>query len=149
MRSKALSGLCLAIACELCLLGTTSFAQQSPSTTAQGPPRLGYYTRLQSQASSSPAGAPRLRSRFDPASSIASRGAASGDPLRPYGNDPPAGAAAISRPYERAPVPSPPERETPAPAVSHNYFPGARSGQSGNRNMVSHCVPGRHSLMHR
>ena len=133
MRSRALSGLSLVIACDLCLMGIASFAQQAPATTASSPPRLGYYTRVQSQA----------------VAASSTRRGASVDPLRPYGSDTPSAALTVSRPYERAPVVSPPQRETPAPTVSHNYFPGTRSGQSSNRNVVPHCVPGRHSFSHR
>lgn len=135
MCPRSLSGPSLILACTLFLPAAASFAQQ-PATTAQGPPRLGYYTRVQSQsAAASPTAGSRLRARND-------------DPFRPYGSDSPTDARTPARPYERAPLNSPPEREAPAPAVSHNFFPGARPGQGSNRN-VAHCVPGRHSLMHR
>jgi hypothetical protein len=134
MRSRAFSALSLVIACDLCLLSSASLAQQTaPTSSRSSPPRLGYYTRVQSLS----------------AAGSSARNAANNDPLRPYGSDSPSGAGTASRPYERAPVVSPPERETPAPAVSHNYFPGTRTGQSSNRNVVPHCVPGRHGMMHR
>ena len=134
MRSRALSGLSLVIACDLCLLGTASFAQQAPATSQpSSPPRLGYYTRVRSQA-----GAASLRPRRSERRSAPSLRQRHSERRR-HGR----------APYERAPVVSPPERQTPAPAVSHNYFPGNRTGQASNRNVVPHCVPGRHSMMHR
>ena len=83
MRSRALSGLSLVIACDLCLLGTATFAQQAPATSKpSSPPRLGYYTRVRSQVGAASSARGRAaRSRFDPTASVASRDGDSSNPL--------------------------------------------------------------------
>ncbi len=69
------------------------------------------------------------------------------NPLRPYA--PEARSDASYRPYLRTPVEEPMPR-TPAPRP--NYFPGLRSGQGPNRNVVNThtlCVPGRRAMLQR
>ena len=159
MSKRSLSALSLLIAGELFLFSAPSLAQQPspPSPSDASPARAGYYSRVQSQTGgTSAASGARYRTRV----AQAARGGSAddplrtaADPLRAYGSESRSsagGAGAVSRPYEQAPVASPPERETPAPVVSHNYFPGYRGGQSANHNVVRpHCVPGRHGLMGR
>jgi hypothetical protein len=143
MRPSVFPALALTVACELALLVAESPGQQ-PSPSPSNATRRGYYSRVQSQSGGV------ARSRYASSRSATASDALAGepDPLRPYGN---AGGASgtAPRPYEREPVASPPRRETPAPVASHNYFPGLRSGQSANRNVVPHCVPGRNSFYHR
>ncbi len=75
--------------------------------------------------------------------------------MRPYTDDDSgritrtaAGTGAGLRPYERAPVMTPPARSDPAP---HNYYPSLRQGQGPNRNLGAraHCVPGRGAFLNR
>jgi hypothetical protein len=149
MRPRILSALALTAACDLTFLVAGSLGQQPSTSAASGSSRRGYFTRVQTQVG----GSSRLdvsRSRYASGrsayGSIASRGEA--DPLQPYAQG--ATSGDVTRPYERAPVVSPPQRATPAPAASHNYYPGLRSGQSANRNVGgSRCVPGRNSFLHR
>lgn len=148
MRSSVLAALVLTIACDLSFLVHASLAQRPSRSAPSSPTRRSYYSRVQTQ----PDTASRLdlsRSR-NPRSQAALNGEAfqgEPDPLRPYTDSPRSGVT--TRPYERTPVVSPPEREIPAPAVSHNYYPGLRTGQGPNRNVVSHCVPGRNAFLHR
>jgi hypothetical protein len=122
--------------------------------------RRGYFTRVQTQATASAPARARYSGRLDAATAVAGRGTSSDDrfrydqdPLRPYGE--PVRRTSTTRPYEPAPAVSPPPRELPAPPVSHNYFPGMRSGQFANqnvapsRNVVPHCVPGRRAFLNR
>jgi hypothetical protein len=149
---------CLAwlIAVDLLLPASASLAQQAPGTTAAtSTARRGYFTRVQTQTTAgAPARGARYGGRLDAATAVAGRGASRDDrfrneldPLRPYGE--PVQSTSLTRPYEQAPTVSPRERELPAPPVSHNYFPGMRPGQGPNRNVVPHCVPGRHAFLHR
>jgi hypothetical protein len=150
MRSSVLSALALTIACDLSFLVATSLAQQPSRSASPSPTRRGYFTRVQTQADA--ASRLDLSQSRNPRSQVALNGESSRgnpDPLRPYADNPRSGVA--PRPYERTPVISPPEREIPAPAVSHNYYPSLRSGQGPNRNVVTRplCVPGRSAFFHR
>jgi len=156
MRSRILAGLLMVVACDLSLLVAASRAQQAPRPASGSRTRSGYYSRVQSEGdATATTGGGRVRSRFETDRSLdgpgeSSRASLRGDldPLRPYSS----GNGRLGdkpRPYERTPVVSPPERTTPPPPVSHNYFPGLRTGQGPNHNMVSHCVPGRHAFLHR
>jgi hypothetical protein len=157
MRLCARTSLGCLIAIDLLLVTGASCAQQTPSTAAASTTvtRRGYFTRVQTQATAAAPTRARYGGRLD-ATAVAGRGTASDDrfgndldPLRPYGE--PVRSTSISRrPYEPAPTISPPQRELPAPSVSHNYFPGMRPGQGPNRNVVvPHCVPGRHAFFSR
>jgi hypothetical protein len=151
MRPSVLSALALTAACDLTFFAAGSLGQQPSTSAASGASRRGYYSRVQTQA----AGSSRLdvsRSRYASGRAAFASNAYQGeaDPLRPYGQRATSGSGDVTRPYERAPVVSPPQRQMPAPEVSHNYYPGLRSGQSVNRNVGgSHCVPGRNSFLHR
>jgi hypothetical protein len=96
------------------------------------------------------AGPNRAASRTAP--SRAGSGRVGWDPLRPYGAPgwESAGAGRYARPALVA------ERnEAARPSMfprGRNYFPGLRSGQAPNRNVVDTrtlCVPGRHHFLHR
>lgn len=162
MRSSVLSA--LLIACHLSLLVPSGRAQQATRPGSASNARRGYFARVQTDSAvSSPAtrdSRPRLR--LDLTREVDGRGSVAAtdgslmavpDPLRPHSSAGRAGT--ITRPYERAPVVSPPERVAPAPAASHNYYPTLRSGQSVNRNLGSvgtrgHvCVPGRGAFLNR
>jgi hypothetical protein len=80
------------------------------------------------------------------------RSSAEADLFRPY-DEPVARPGSGYRPYTRTPV-NPPRDEATlrAPAPRHNYFPGQRSGQGPNRNVVDTrtlCVPGRRAMLQR
>lgn len=153
MRSLILCGLGLMVACDLSLTGATCLAQQVTGSGSQGyvntsRARATYYTRVQTQGGAAGQGASyRYRAPVGSSASLSSYGS-SDDPLRAYGHESASTAGTQARPYERAPVVSPPQRQSPSPAVSHNYFPGFRPGQGPNRNTVQpHCVPGRHAFL--
>jgi hypothetical protein len=154
MRLRATRGLAWLIAVELLLAASASLAQQAPGTAATSTARRGYFTRVQTQADTTTPARARYGGRLDAATAVAARGGSSDDrfrkerdPLRPYGE--PVQSTSLTRPYEQAPTIRPFERELPAPPVSHNYYPGMRPGQSPNRNVVPHCVPGRSAFLHR
>jgi hypothetical protein len=149
----------LVLSCQLGLPIGASLAQQAPRPGQPSPPRRGFYTRVQTQpgATTATSNASRSRSGFAPTRSLDSRGGLGSDPfrgepdpLRAYGSDD-RFVATSSRPNGRTPIARPPEPEPqpPPPVASHNYYPGLRPGQSANRNMVSHCVPGRQAFLHR
>jgi hypothetical protein len=153
MRKSTTTRLAWLIAVDLLLLAGASRAQQAPGAAPASAARRGYFTRVETQApAASPSRAARYRERLSAGTAGAGRGASSDDrfssdpdPLRPYGE--PVRGTAMMRPYEQVPSMSPPQR--PAPAASHNYFPGMRPGQGPNRNVVPHCVPGRGAFLHR
>jgi len=156
MRSSILPA--LLIACNFSLLIPSGHAQQAPRAGSTSPVRRGYFVRVQTDSlAASPATEGfRSRSRLDQTRSVDGRSRNGStldtfrgepDPLRAYSSG--ARESFAIRPYERPPVVSPPQRETPAPAVSHNYYPSLRAGQGPNRNAGSHCVPSRGALLHR
>jgi hypothetical protein len=113
---------------------------------------LGMFAGLSTPAEAQRAGWPRVASYPTAGASSRDRSMGELDPLRPY-DAPPARPDAAYRPYLRTPV-NPP-REEPilrAAAPRHNYFPGLRSGQGPNRNVVDPrtlCVPGRRAMLQR
>jgi hypothetical protein len=134
MRTSTLSALVMVAACDLSLLVAASLAQQAPRPGTTSPARPAFFTRIQTKngVASPASGNARLGSRAEITRSL-------------EGRDTP-------RPYERAPVVSPPERTISAPVASHNYYPGLRPGQGPNRNAIdprSLCVPGRRAFLHR
>jgi hypothetical protein len=139
MCTRAVAGLALLTACHLGPICGWSVAQQAGTASATAP-RLGYYTRVRSQAGA--AGLHQSRAQ-------APRGEV--DPLGPYGEQTSIGGGvnSVPRPYERAPRVSPPARPEAPPVVSREYFPGFRAGQGPNRNTVPHCVPSRQSMLRR
>jgi hypothetical protein len=152
MRLSAKTRLAWLMTAHLLLAAAASHAQQGSGTAPTSAARRGYFTRVQTQASAdAPARSARYGGPLDAATALGGRGTASDDrfrsgtdPLRPYGE--PVQSTSLTRPYERVPMVSPPQRGLPP--VSHNYFPGMRPGQGPNRN-VAHCVPGRHAFLHR
>jgi hypothetical protein len=152
MRLSAKTSLAWLITTHLLLAAGASYAQQGSGAASTSATRRGYFTRVQTQASAdAPGRSARYGGRLDAPTALAGRGASSDDrfrddpdPLRPYGE--PVRSTSLTRPYEQAPVISPPQRGLPP--VSHNYFPGMRPGQGPNRN-VAHCVPGRGAFLHR
>jgi hypothetical protein len=156
MRLCARTSLGCLIAIDLLLVAGATRAQQAPGTSsaATAVTRRGYFTRVQTQATAGAPARARYSGRLDAATAEAGRGTSSNnrfrydqDPLRPY--DDRVRSTAMARPYEPAPAISPPQREIPAPPVSHNYFPGMRTGQFTNQNVVPHCVPGRRAFLNR
>jgi hypothetical protein len=96
-------------------------------------------------------GWPRSGTARAPVATYSERLAAEPDPLRPYAPEPRADSR--YRPYLRAPA-APPRDEaiTRAAAPRREYFPGLRSGQGPNRNVVDPrtlCVPGRRAMLQR
>ena len=118
------------------MVGLTALAMLGGLTTAAQAQRPGW---------------PRAGSYPAATASSGERSSAELDPLRPYA--PEARANPSYRPYLRTPV-TPPRDEaiTPASTPRRNYFPGLRSGQGPNRNVVDPrtlCVPGRRAMLHR
>jgi hypothetical protein len=140
MYSKLRPGLVLLSAFGLAYPAAVTLAQQ-PRPSAATPVARGYFSRVQTRADASVQARRGVRGNATPSLY---------DPVRPYGDETrtAAGAGDTPRPYERAPVVSPPVRSAPAPPASHNYFPGMRTGQATNSN-TARCVPGRRSFLSR
>jgi hypothetical protein len=68
------------------------------------------------------------------------------DALSRYGS-----SKSQGRSHSSQPLPRPPVQVQPAPRYVHDYYPGMRTGQYANRNIVTHplCVPGRRALIGR
>jgi hypothetical protein len=145
------------IAANLLLPASPCRAQQAPGNVnvAAAAARRAYFTRVQTQADAAPASrGARYGGRLDSTTAVAGRGLSDdrfrneGDPLAPYGET--VASTSPGRPYEQARPLIQPQRALPPAPVSHNYFPGMRSGQGTNRNVVApHCVPGRNAFLHR
>jgi hypothetical protein len=112
---------------------------------------LGMFAGLTTPAEAQRIGGPRAGSYPTVGATLRDRSTGELDPLRPYA--PVARSDASYRPYLRTPVN--PAREEPilrAAAPRPNYFPGLRSGQGPNRNVVNThtlCVPGRRAILQR
>jgi hypothetical protein len=152
MRSSVLTA--LAIACHLSLPVPSVHAQQASRPGSTSPARRGYFSRVQTESgAASPAtGGSPPRLRLDLTRSNVEAYRSEPDPMRTYTRD--GRETTANRPYERPPVVSPPEVATPAPPVSHNYYPTLRAGQGPNRNVGpagthARCVPGRAAFLHR
>jgi hypothetical protein len=140
MNNKLRAGAVLLPAFGLAFSAAVSLAQQ-PRPSAGTPVARGYFSRVQTRADASVQVRQGARGNATPSLYA---------PVRPYGDETrtAAGAGDAPRPYERAPVISPPVRSAPSPPASHNYFPGMRAGQATNSN-TARCVPGRRSFLNR